>query len=162
MRLTALACGIALGLASAGTALAAKNSNRVEGNGTPAQAWALVGDFCGISQWHPAIAKCELSQQDGARIRTLTTKDGATFVEKLVKWDDKAMAYTYEILESPLPVSNYVSTLKVEADDEPGKVAIVWSSSFEPKGVAEKQARKIVADIYVAGLLSLKAKLGGK
>ena len=56
-------------------------------------------------------------------------------------------------------METYVSTLKVEEDDEPGKVAIIWSSTFEPKGVTEREARKIVADIYLAGLISLKKKL---
>lgn len=150
-----------LGLAC-GPALAEKNSNRVEAKGSPAKVWALIGDFCGIKSWHPAIASCELSEKDGAKIRTLTTKDGAKFVEKLVKWDDKDTAYTYAILESPLPIENYVSTLKVEEDDEPGKVAIIWSSTFEPKGVTGDAARKAVADIYLAGLLELKARLKGK
>lgn len=146
----------------AGEASAAKNSNRVEGVATLDQAWALIGDFCGIKNWHPAVTKCEETEKDGAKIRTLTTKDGSTFVEKLVKWDDKDHSYTYEALESPLPVTNYVSTLKLEEDDEPGKVAITWSSTFEPKGVPERAAKKAVADIYLAGLLALKAKMKGK
>ncbi|MFC2252570.1 SRPBCC family protein [Labrys portucalensis] len=162
MRIATLVGAVAvLGLACS-PALAEKNSNRVEGKGTPAQAWALIGDFCGIKTWHPAIDSCELSEKDGAKIRTLTTKDGAKFVEKLVKWDDKDTSYTYAILESPLPIENYVSTLKVEEDDEPGKIAITWSSTFDPKGVSGDAARKAVADIYLAGLLQLKAKLKGK
>jgi hypothetical protein len=155
---SALAAALCL---CAAAAQAGMNSNRVEGNGTVDQAWALIGDFCGLTQWHPAIATCETSEKDGARIRTLTTKDGARFVEKLVAWDDAGHAYTYAILESPLPVENYVSTIKVEADDEPGKVAITWSSTFDPKGVSERDARKAVADVYLAGLLSLKKKLKG-
>ncbi|RJF80577.1 SRPBCC family protein [Oleomonas cavernae] len=162
MRNLSLCAGAALALLVGGQALAAENSNRVEAKATPDQAWALIGDFCGIKNWHPAIATCELSEMDGAKIRTLTAKDGAKFVEKLVKWDDAGRSYTYAILESPLPVEKYVSTLKVEEDDEPGKVAIIWSSSFEPKGVSETDARKVVADIYVAGLLALKNTLKGK
>ena len=134
MRIVATDFGIAMGLLTIGDALAAKNSNRIEGKGTAAQAWALIGDFCGVTAWHPAIAKCETSVRDGARIRTLTTKEGAVFVEKLAKWDDEGTSYTYEILESPLPVKNYVSTLKVEEDDEPGKVAITWSSDLRTQG----------------------------
>lgn len=162
MKLSMLCAAAALTLLGAGQALAAENSNRVEAKATVEQAWAKIGDFCGIKDWHPAIADCQLSEQDGAKIRTLTAKDGAKFVEKLVKWDDAGTAYTYEILESPLPVEKYVSTLKVEGDDEPGKVAIIWSSTFEPKGVSETEARKIVADVYVAGLVALKSSLKGK
>lgn len=34
--------------------------------------WKRVGDFCGISKWHPAVEKCEL-RNDG-RTRTLPPK----------------------------------------------------------------------------------------
>ena len=162
MRKFGLLFGFGLAALCAGQALAAQNSNRVEGRGTVAHAWSLIGEFCGIKTWHPAIASCTESKRDGDTIRTLTTRDGGTFVEKLVKWDAKNTSYTYAILESPLPVSNYVSTLKVEEDDEPGKVAITWSSTFDPKGVSEDAARKVVADVYLAGLLKLKADLKAK
>lgn len=154
-----IAAGLAAAVALPSLAYAGMNSNRIEANASPDKAWGLIGDFCGLTEWHPAIARCEQSKKDGATIRTLTTKDGALFVEKLVKWDDAGHSYTYAILESPLPVENYVSTLKVEEDDEPGKVAITWSSTFDPKGVTEREARKIIADVYLAGLLSLKTKL---
>ena len=152
-------CGLGLANIGATQAFAVENSNRVEGRGTTAKAWALIGDFCGIKTWHPAIQSCILSEKDGAKIRTLIAKDGATFVEKLLKWDDQGTSYTYEILSSPLPVTHYISTLKVEDDDEPGKVAITWSSSFEPAGASEDTARKAVSDVYLAGLLHLKAEL---
>lgn len=162
MRRPIVLCAVLAVTSWAGQAWAVQNSNRVEGRGTTAKAWSLVGDFCGIKAWHPAIANCTVADIDGAKVRTLTTKDGATFVEQLVKWDDKDTSYTYKILQSPLPVQNYVSTIKVEPDDEPGKVAITWSSTFEPKGASEDQARKAVSDIYLAGLLKLKSELKAK
>jgi hypothetical protein len=162
MRALPVLGGLALAVLVVGSASAAKNSNRVEANASPDAAWAAVGDFCGVKNWHPAIADCTLSRENGAEIRTLTTKDGGKFVEKLVKWDDKNHSYTYEILESPLPVTRYVSTFKVEEDDEPGKVAIIWSAEFEPKGATEREARAKVGEIYVAGLLGLKSKLPKK
>lgn len=159
MRYISIPAGLLVAALTCHPAFAAKNSNRIEGKGTRTEAWALLGDFCGIKNWHPAIASCELSEKDGAKIRTLTTKDGAKFIEKLVNWDDAGTSYTYAILEGPLPVQNYVSTVKIEDDDEPGKVAITWSSTFDPKGVSDTVARKAVADVYLAGLLALKAKL---
>ena len=144
-------CGLVAATLGAGQAWAVQNSNRVEGRGTTARAWSLVGDFCGIKAWHPAIKDC-----------VLTARDGSTFVEQLVKWDDKDTSYTYRILQSPLPVADYLSTLKVEEDDEPGKVAITWSSTFEPKGTSEEEARKAVSAVYLAGLLQLKSELKGK
>jgi hypothetical protein len=73
--------------------------------------WQKVGDFCGIGQWHPAVAKCELSADK--KQRTLTLKGGGTIVEHLVRWSDKMHSYTYKIVSSPLPVENYESTIRV-------------------------------------------------
>ena len=41
------------------------------------------------------------------------------------------LAYTYEIVEGPLPVKNYKSKLWVEADDEPDRTVIYWQSDFD-------------------------------
>ncbi len=162
MGTTSICCGLVVAALWSSPVRAAENSNRIEGRGTTAQGWALIGDFCGIATWHPAIATCTIADKDGAKIRTLTTKDGATFVEKLVKWDAPAKSYTYAILKSPLPVTDYLSTIKVEEDDEPGKVAITWSSTFTPRGVSEDAAKQAVANVYLAGLLKLKSELKGK
>src|SRR5262245_58329833 len=68
-----------------------------------------IGSFCAIKNWPPAIAKCEKSKEGGATYTTLTTKDGGTIKEKLLKKTD--LSYTYEIIGSPLPVQNYKSTI---------------------------------------------------
>lgn len=151
-----------IGLALGGNAWAVDAKVKIEGPGTIDKAWALIGDFCGIANWHPVVAKCEMKEMDGAKIRTLTTQDGAVLVEKMTNWDDAAHSYSYEILESPLPVANYVSTIVVEEDDEPNTVAITWSSTFDAKEATDDEAREAVTGIYVAGLGSLKEKLGAQ
>src|SRR6266436_2875442 len=60
---------------------------------------------CSIKDWHPLVADCKESQEGGATFRTLTLKDGGTIKEKLTDKDD--FSYSYEIVESPLPVKNY-------------------------------------------------------
>lgn len=147
-----------IGLTLSSGAWAVDADAKIETAGTVDKAWALIGDFCGIKDWHPVVANCELKEVDGAKIRTLTTTDGAVLVEKLTNWDDAAHSYSYEILESPLPVANYVSTLKVE--DNGGTAAIDWSSTFDAKGASDEEAAKIIIGIYDAGLGSLKEKLG--
>src|SRR5262245_18722341 len=114
MRSVMLAGTALLALAASAPAQAAEVSKAIEAKGTVGKAWSALGDFCGIKDWHPAIANCVLSEKDGAKIRTLTTKDGGVLVEKLTQWDDAGHSYGYAILESPLPVANYVSTIAVK------------------------------------------------
>jgi hypothetical protein len=121
-----------------------------------ATAWAGIGDFCGISAWHPAVEKCELSQKDGATFRTLSLKGGGTILEQLVEQNDKAMTLTYTIIEGALPVANYKSTLKVVPKGD--GAAYDWSGSFDAKGASDADAVKTINGVYAAGIDSLVEK----
>lgn len=119
--------------------------------------WATIGDFCGISGWHPAVAKCVLSEKDGTTFRELTLKDGAKLKEALVSFDVSHMRYTYTIVEGPLPVKNYTSTLGVSAESSGSKLR--WMGSFDASGAADAEAIKTITGIYEAGASELaKAK----
>ena len=123
----------------------------------PGRVWQVMGAFCSISEWHPAIARCEELKVDGQPHRRLTTGDGAVFLEKLNDLDNDAMSYSYDIVESPLPVQDYRSTISVA--DEGGKARLTWRSSFSPKGASEADAAKVIGGIYDAGLESIAAKV---
>ena len=111
--------------------------------------WQKVGDFCGIANWHPAIAKCELSADK--KERTLTLKDGGTIVEKLVRWSDKDHSYTYRIISGPLPVDHYESTLHVRAAKSGGGSVISWRGHYDAKGASDADAKKAIDGVYDAG-----------
>lgn len=148
--------------ALATTASAVEARKRMEDKAiTVDAAWAVIGDFCGIKTWHPAIADCVLSEADGKTIRTLTTKDGAKFVEALVSFDEEGKKYTYTIIESPLPVANYEATLSVKADDD-GGAGVRWLGTFDAKGATDDEAKAIVEGIYAAGIEAIMAKAAGK
>ena len=132
MNKSVLAAGVAALLAMGSASYAASVTEKADIAAAPDKVWAALGDFCGISNWHPAIAKCTMAEADGKKVRTLTTGDGATFVEPLESWDDAGMSYTYRIQSSPLPVENYVSTIKVSGSGDASTVE--WSSTFDPKG----------------------------
>ena len=124
--------------------------------GKPAQLWKKIGSFCSIKDWHPMIAKCEKSKEGGATYRTLTTKDGGKIKEKLLKKNDSS--YSYEIVESPLPVQNYKATISVAADGDQTKVD--WKSTFEAKGASDDDAKKVIDGIFKAGLDNLAKPAG--
>ena len=124
--------------------------------GKPDAVWQKIGDFCTIQNWHPAISKCEQSEEGGAIYRTLTTTDGATIKEKLV--EQTATSYTYEIIESPLPVSNYRATISVSAEGDGTKVD--WKSTFDAKGKSDAEAKDVISGIYKAGLDKITGMTG--
>lgn len=124
-------------------------------NAPAEKAWAMVGGFDRIHEWHPAIIKCETFETDGTTHRRLTTADGSELLEKLLTHDDAAMSYTYSIEESPLPVFGYVAEIRVTTDAEGTWVG--WLSRFLPNGVSDTEARAAITTIYESGLANVKS-----
>ena len=63
----------------------------------------------------PPVGQC-IEDGKAPPTRILVTKDGkAAFVETQTSRSDAEHSYSYTFLSSPLPVSNYTSTIKVTA-----------------------------------------------
>jgi len=138
-------------------ASAASLSRSVEVDGTPAQIWSQIGDFCAIRDWHPAIGSC-IEDGNNPPTRTLVTKDGkATFVELQTAANREKHLYGYTFVSSPLPVTNYKSILKVSAKGS-GHSEITWSGEYTPDAGKEKDADVALSGIYESGLEAIRAR----
>lgn len=122
----------------------------------PAAVWKTIGDFCDIGKWHPAVESCTPSDKDGKKIRTLNLKGGGEIVEEQISRDDAKMTYTYAILHSPLPVSDYKSTISVAADGMGSKLS--WAGNFKAKGAPDAKAEEVIGGIYDAGIKGIAEK----
>jgi hypothetical protein len=140
-----------LGFAS-GAASAAEVESKVEVKGDAAAIWAKVGGWCALADFHPAVAKCEESEANGKKRRTLTTKDGAVIKETML--DSGATSYSYRIDESPLPVADYTASFSLTKSKD--GATIVWSAKFQPKGASEAEAEKVIQGIFDGGLGAIK------
>ena len=119
--------------------------------------WAIAGDFCAIKDWHPLVADCKETKEGDATFRSLTLKDGGTIKEKLLESDDTS--YSYEIIESPLPVKNYKAKFWIEEDERhPERTTIHWDATFDANGASDDEATKKISDIFFAGLKGIKQK----
>jgi Polyketide cyclase / dehydrase and lipid transport len=155
MRIATISAAVTTLLISTGAAFALDSSVTMTSSMSPDALWKKVGDFCGISSWHPAFPKCVLSA-DGKQ-RTLTIAgNGGTILEGLESFDDAKHAYTYVILSGPLPVANYRSTISVSPD--PKGSSVTWVGKYDAKGIPDADAKKTVDGAYEAGL---KALVGG-
>ena len=124
----------------------------------PADVWVVIGDFGALADWHPAASASSAETVRGEVRRTIVVGDGARLVEKLENLDDAAHTYSYSILEGPLPVDDYLSTLSVVEDGE-GSV-IHWSGKFVAKGAPDDKAQEVIGGIYDLGLGALKKRFG--
>ena len=150
---------LATGASAAGQTLSV--TEKAELPVPPAKTWDAIKDFDGWQNWHPAIASSDITKGKGnskGTVRVLTTKDGAKITEELLAYSKKSMSYEYRITNSPLPVTHYVSTIKVVKSE--GGSTVVWTSNFKAKeGTPDDEAKKVISGIYTAGLDNLKRLL---
>lgn len=115
------------------------------------QIWELIGGFNALPDWVSLIATSEAGE--GGRLRTLTTQDGTVIVERLQTFNNAQKTYSYSIVESPFPVTDYLATLSVVAQGEGARVT--WSGHFTPAGITDEAARELFNGVYQGGLESL-------
>jgi Polyketide cyclase / dehydrase and lipid transport len=64
-------------------------------------------------------------------------------------------SYTYRIIDSPLPVADYQSTIDVA---DAGGTTIIWAGAFDGKDASDADAVGVIEGIYQGGLDSLGVK----
>jgi mxaD protein len=131
--------------------------------------WAAVKDFDSLHKWHPAFASDKIvkgaNNKPGA-VRSLTIKDGPTFTEELLAFDDAKHTYKYRIIESPLPLRDYVSSITLTESGK-GTTVVTWVGDFLRKSPSEtppaaendKAAVDLITGVYKGGLENLKKQV---
>ncbi len=121
--------------------------------------WAAVRAFDGVMHWNPGVVAASLesgSPTATGTVRKLDIADGTVFRETLLAHSDSDHFYTYDILQSPLPVTGYVSTHRFIPISHTGQTLGIWESQFEcdPDDAAEME--QVVGDaIYIGGMNGL-------
>jgi len=121
------------------------------------EVWKLVGDFGGF----PAAmgAPVTLSGDGIGQTREIAMREEST-VERLEERDEADKRLVYSIVKSPLPVTSYRSTMKLEPAGD-GRTKMLWSCDFEvAEGTDPSQGSKIVTTIYKGGIAGLQRHFG--
>jgi hypothetical protein len=90
--------------------------------------------------------------------RKLALPGGLTLEERLEAFDDPGRRLSYAIVAGPIPVASYLAT--IEVCDEGSGCRIDWSSTFEPRGISDDQARGMIEGVYKGGIAGIKRALG--
>lgn len=130
--------------------------------------WDAVKDFDGMTKWHPVFSDDQIKSGGNGQvgsIRTLTVKDGPSFDEELLSFDEVDRKFSYRIIDpSPLPVTEYVSSIQV-LEGRRGYNTIVWRSSFRNGSEGKMKDDEVIGFLdgaYRAGLDNVKAMLEAK
>lgn len=123
--------------------------------------WARIRDFNALPLWHPAIADSRIENQEPSDrvgcIRHFHTRDGGMIRERLLALSDYDFTCTYEILESPMGVANYVATLKLTPVTDGQRCFAEWSAEFDCAEGRERELTASIGDgVFQAGFEALK------
>ena len=88
-------------------------------------------------------------------MRVITTADGGKVTERLLAENTSPLGYTYEIMSSPFPVQNYVSTIMV-VDEGDGTSTMSWVCNFEPVDAPEDELTQAFSDMYRGAIANIQ------
>jgi hypothetical protein len=123
--------------------------------------WSRIRDFNALPLWHPAIADSRIENNEPSDrvgcIRHFHTRDGAMLRERLLALSDYDYTQTYEILESPMGVANYVATLKLTPITDGARSFAEWSAEFDCEEGRENELTQLIGqNVFQGGFDALK------
>ena len=126
--------------------------------------WAAVRAFDNVAAWNPAVTAARMetgSATATGSIRHLDISDGTVFRETLLAHSDTEYFYTYDIQDSTLPVTGYVSTHRFLPVTHTNQTLGIWESRFEcDQSVADEMDAVVGDAIYIGGMTGLNNYLG--
>ena len=127
--------------------------------------WGILRDFNGHDRWHPIVARSDL--EDGRRtdqvgaVRNFTIRSGERVREVLLALSDRNHHLRYAIVDSELPLQDYVAEFFLKPVTDGNRTFWSWSSRFRtPLGEEEALARLVGEEVYEAGFAGVRAALG--
>jgi uncharacterized protein YndB with AHSA1/START domain len=132
----------------------------------PAKVWERIRDFNGLPRWHPRIRDSRIENGEPADrvgcVRDFHLQNGDRIREKLLGLSDYDMFCTYSILESPMPLTDYVATLRLTPVTDGNRTFAEWTAEFDcAEGEAEGLVTGIGNDVFQAGFTALKRQMMG-
>jgi hypothetical protein len=125
--------------------------------------WEVIRDFNAMPRWHPLIADSRIENGFAADkvgcIRDFRLRDGGRIREQLLTLSDFDYQCTYSILESPMPIVNYIATLKLTPVTDGNRTFAEWSAEFDCDEAQERElADNIGQGVFQAGFDALKQR----
>lgn len=135
-------------------------------NAPAARVWERVRDFNALPRWHPRIRESRIENGEPSDkvgcIRDLRLQNGDRIREKLLGLSDHDLFCTYAILESPMPIENYVATLRLTPVTDGEKTFIEWSADFDCAPDMEAElVNGIGGNVFQGGFDALKRHFSG-
>ncbi len=127
--------------------------------------WELIRDFNGHDRWHPAVSDSQIERGQSADkvgcVRRFHLQDGSELREQLLTLSDIDFAFSYCLLDTPVPLFNYVAHVRLFPVTDGDQTFWQWESRFDTPAGRERELHDMVAEqIYQAGFDAIRGELG--
>lgn len=122
--------------------------------------WETLRKFDGVERYLPVVKSSTVKGSGDGAERTCTVQmshDQAPMLleEKLLDVDEVNRSLRYIIVNSSMPIDDYMGTMKVTELDE-SICEVKWSSTFNAKGISENESVGMIKGIHAMGLDGLR------
>ena len=129
------------------------------------EVWRVFRDFNGHDRWHPAVKQSELERnkstdQIGA-VRNFVLTSGERVREQLLSLSDNDYSFRYCIVESDIPLRDYVADVKLKPVTDGQRTFCAWRSRFTTPAGRERELESLIADgVQKAGFEAIRKRVG--
>lgn len=129
--------------------------------------WDVLRDFNGHDRWHPAVATSAIERGREADrvgcVRRFKLAGGEELREQLLSLSDMETTFSYCLLDTPVPLFNYVAHVRLLPVTDGDGTFWEWESRFDtPSGQQATLAAMVGDEIYSAGFAAIRAHLDGE
>jgi hypothetical protein len=126
--------------------------------------WNVLRDFNGHDRWHPAVATSTIERAQPADkiscVRRFKLQDGSELREQLLALSDLEQTFTYCLLDTPIPMFNYVANVRLLPVTDGDRTFWHWESNFTTRPADRDNITQMVSEqIYQAGFEAIRRHL---
>ncbi len=127
--------------------------------------WGMLRDFNGHDRWHPAVKASRIERGEPSDrvgcVRAFRLEDGAELRERLLTLSDMEQSFSYCLLDTPIPLFNYVAHVRLIPVTDGDRTFWEWEGRFDTPAGREAELAELVGDgIYQTGFAAIRAHLG--
>ena len=120
--------------------------------------WQVISDLRAACNYLVMVVNCTVEGAGVGALRTLTSADGSTIVERLESLDKAAQRLSYALL-TDTPFRNCLTTVTVR-DLGPSQSELEWSATFEADRLPASEAAELMEGALAANCVALKQFMG--
>jgi Polyketide cyclase / dehydrase and lipid transport len=125
--------------------------------------WEYIRDFNCLPKWFPGVTDSHIEPGAAANhvgcVRNFGLEGGPRIREQLLALSDQDHTCNYKMVECPLPIANYLATVRLSAGDGNGTLAEI-TSQFDSPPAQEKEMVGLLTTTYNGAFELLKKHFG--